>query len=149
ERTRAMSENPLPDPLETFLREPPSQPPPAEFEAALRLHTAELVQRPRPWRRWPLLAAVAAAIALVYFVIRSGHVHRPEVPGPPVVAEKTPVPERQPETPAPFVETKVISPLAIEWLAFDAPDDRQRVRQYFRAGDLYLTQSNDVESALR
>jgi hypothetical protein len=40
-------------------------------------------------------------------------------------------------------------PRQLEWSAFDAADDQERARLYFLAGDLYLDQHNDRESALR
>lgn len=39
-------------------------------------------------------------------------------------------------------------PRELEWRAFDAEEDQQRVQLYFQAGDLYLTQK-DIESAVR
>jgi hypothetical protein len=40
-------------------------------------------------------------------------------------------------------------PRELEWTAFDAESDQQRVKLYFQAGDLYLTDHNDIDSALR
>ena len=64
----------------------------------------------------------------------------PTAPGP-----KANAPE-QPKPPAIVVPP---NPRELEWSAFDAGDDRQRVKLYFQAGDLYLDQAQDFESALR
>ena len=37
----------------------------------------------------------------------------------------------------------------LEWKAFDAKNDQERVRLYLRAGDVYLATDQDIESALR
>lgn len=145
----------LPDALEAFLQHPPSLPADAAQQQALAQRTASMLLKPRR-RRWPIVAAVAASIlmALVsaYFGFRSDDVE--PVPKQELVERKNDAPpEEMPKPPVdepkPPPVVKPINPRDLEWTAFDALDDQQRVRLYFQAGDLYLDRHNDYESAVR
>jgi|ERR1019366_1745892 hypothetical protein len=139
-----MSETPLPEVLENFLQQPPSLPAPARLQAVLLRQTST---RLRKRRRWPVAVSVAAAIMLAlasaYFGLRSRDIEPLPGPRPEIVQQPVdPMPE-------PVVAAVPMSPVELENVAFDAEDDQQRVRLYFRAGDLYFEQHQDIESALR
>src|SRR5262249_49084327 len=57
-----------------------------------------------------------------------------------------PVPESAPQVPVPAADAK-LSALALEWQAVENP--ARRAELFRRAGDLYLGQENDLESAVR
>lgn len=141
-----MSDAPLPDPLERFLQQPPGAPPSAELRETLLRQTSVGLRRSR-WRRWPIAVGAAAAMVLAlvsgYLVLRWSQVEPP--PMAVIVQHK---PEPLPEPPS-VIAAAPVHPLVLENNAFDAEDDRQRVRLYFQAGDLYFEQNQDVESALR
>jgi hypothetical protein len=140
-----MSDAPLPDPLERFLQQPPGAPPSAELRESLFRQTAAGLRRSR-WRRWPVAVGAAAAIVLVlvsgYLAVRLTRIEPPPIP---VIVEHKP----EPAPPPPVIAAAPVHPLVLENNAFDAEDDRQRVRLYFQAGDLYFEQNQDIESALR
>jgi hypothetical protein len=73
-----MSENPLRDPLENFLQEPPSLPAESALRDSLLKQTAAMLRKPRWWRRRPAVACIAAsilvAIVSVFFALRLGQV---------------------------------------------------------------------------
>ena len=58
-----------------------------------------------------------------------------------------PKPAEEPKPPVAVIAKT--NPLELEWQAFDAPDDPQRVRLYFLAGNLYLDKHDDYASAVR
>jgi hypothetical protein len=154
-----MSENPLRDPLENFLQEPPSLPAESALRDSLLKQTSSMLCKPRWWRRRPLVAGIAAcilvAIVSVYLALRTGNVE--PLPKKDVVErgnqrlppKETPKPQPPPEEPKPPAALVKVNPVELEWTAFDAADDQQRVSLYFQAGDLYLEKQNDYESALR
>jgi hypothetical protein len=136
------------DPLDDFLREPPALAIDDSRKKAVFEQTRLLLTR-RAGGRWPLAIGVAAAIALAfvsgYFVARSQYQAVLSVPD---LVERD-VPEAPEIAPEPQIVQAPPNPRALEWSAFDADHDRDRVRLYFQAGDLYLNQQNDVQSALR
>jgi hypothetical protein len=154
-----MSDNPLPEPLENFLEAPPSLPVGAAMQDLLLEKTAALLPKPRWWRRRPVVAGIAAsilvAIVSAYFAWRLGNVE--PLPKNDVVErgnerlplKETPKPQPSPEEQKPPAALVQVNPVELEWTAFDAADDQQRVRLYFQAGDLYLEKQNDYDSALR
>jgi hypothetical protein len=146
-----MSERPLPKPLDDFLQHAPSLPADAARQEALFQETCALLPRKRR-ARWPIAVAAAAVIALVlvsaYFVFRRDAV----VPQPQndfVKQKNDPLPVKPPEQEKPEPKIVQVTAHALEWNAFDAEDDRERVRLYFQAGDLYLDRHQDYEAALR
>ena len=125
--------------------------------------TSAHLRKPRSRLRWLVTLGVAASIILAlvsaYFAIRSGYVapapkgnlaDRPNIPPPPK-EEPKPQPAPQQPHPSPLAGTSgsEVNPLDLEWTAFDEGDDQKRVSLYFQAGDLYLNNLNDYESALR
>jgi hypothetical protein len=141
-----MSDAPLPDPLERFLLQPPSSPSPVELREALLKQTSARLRKSR-WGRWSMAVSMAAAIMMVlvtgYLIRRLREIGREDRP---VIVKRMPEPAPQP---LPVVAAAPVHPLVLENNAFDAEDDRQRVRLYFQAGDMYFEQNQDVESALR
>jgi hypothetical protein len=145
----------LPDPLEDFLQHPPSLPADAVLRESLAERTASMLPKPRR-RRWPTAAAIAASIVLAtvsaYFGFRAEKI-KPLPPKDIVHHKDEPRPEEKPKPPPeetkPPVVSKPVDPRDLEWTAFDAPDDPERVRLYFQAGDLYLDKHQDYESAVR
>lgn len=147
-----MSEAPLPEPLEDFLQHPPSVPLDTNRRDALAQRTAALLPRPAR-RRWPVVAAVAASIGLALVSAYVGYRLGKMGPTPELAIDHksgTHVEKaKTPEPPKPAVALAPVSPRELEWSAFDAQDDQERVRLYFQAGNLYLDKHNDHESALR
>jgi len=143
-----MSDAPLPDPLERFLQQPPGAPPSARLRELLLQQTSARLRKSR-WRRRPIAIAAAAAVVLAllsgYLGWRWSHVERLRGSGVFDVVEVNPAPK----PPLPVVAAVPVHPLVLENNAFDTEDDRQRVRLYFQAGDLYFEQNQDIESALR
>jgi hypothetical protein len=154
-----MSDNPLPEPLENFLQAPPSLAPEPAIRDSLLKQSAAMLRQPRGWRHRLVGAGIAAsilvAIAFAYFAVRLGNVG--ESPKKDLVErgnerpplKETPKPQPPPEEPKPPAAVVQVNPVELEWTAFDAADDQQRVSLYFQAGDLYLEKQNDYESAVR
>jgi hypothetical protein len=131
-----MSEHvtPEPDPLGDLLASPPSVD--DGLRADLRERTGRVVRWRRRWRRLARTAALAACYAAGLLTM---HGLAPHVPPPTPVAHNS-EPSKEvvaPEEPA----------LALEWKAIDSPQPRPDL--YRRAGDLYLDEEKDPESALR
>jgi hypothetical protein len=149
-----MSEAPLPEPLESFLEHPPGLPQDGDVRESILRMTSNRLPSTR-WPHWPIaLIGVAAMMAFVmlagsYFLLRLGRVAPPAIPD--IVENKvvTPRPPKQPPPPEVIQVKAPPHPRELEWKAFDAAEDRARVRLYFQAGDLYLDRFDDVQSALR
>jgi len=143
------------DPIDDFLQQPPVLPVDAKRQEAVFAQTAALLPRRRGWRLSVAVAAAAAvALALISTYIWSRS-QNDETPAPKrnMVERKDdalPVPEKpDPQPPAPKLIPVAAHPRDLEWKAFDADDDHERARLYFRAGDLFLAVHDDVDSALR
>jgi hypothetical protein len=140
--------NELPDPVDKFLEYPPQLPADAGRRQALAEHTAALLRLPRR-RYWPMAAAIAASIAFgavsTFFVMRSFNVEAPKK----VDVDRPQVKDKPADEKPKTIVAKPIDPRELEWKAFDAADDAQRARLYFQAGDLFLNQHADCESAVR
>ena len=150
-----MNEPPLPESLDKYLQAPPRLPVEADAQSALLQRTIAMLPRRRGWRRWPIVAGIAASIALA--LITAYRIYLGEqvelAPKQNLVERKpAPLPEKpaEPEEESkPPVAKRPMNALDLEWAAFDAPEDSDRVRLYFQAGDLYLERHKDYESALR
>jgi hypothetical protein len=131
-----MSEHVTPDPdsLGDLLAPPP---PPADdtLRGHLRERTSRVVRWRRRWRRIARAAALAACYAAGVLTMHGLAPHAP----PPEITH-------QPEPPKKEVAPQA-SALALEWQALDSP--RPRPDLYRQAGDRYLDDENDFESALR
>jgi hypothetical protein len=126
-----------PDPLDGLLAAPPL-PDTAALRGALLERTTRLVRRRWRLRRLALGAALAAAFALAGVVVVRFAVRPAQSPQ---EVERHPEPIRPPVTPPDG------SALALEYDAFDSTDGRSEL--YRRAGDCYLTEEADPQSALR
>jgi hypothetical protein len=141
-------DEPLPDPVEDFLLGIYPARAEVAFRQALLARTSRFV-RGRRWRRRFLNAAALAAC----FLAGAACVHWLRQPAaPPETAPLAKVTDQSPapSTPAPEQTPKVpaaVAAIATEWNAFD---DRGRKRELYRqAGDLYVQENHDYESALR
>lgn len=132
--------SPEPDPLDGLLR-PPAMPPDAEaMQERVYERTIRVLRRRRHLRRAALGAALAASFALGFLVMRlTVHPKTPDLP-----ARSVSEGEPQPAPPAPAPDEPA---LVREWHAFDS--DNQRSELYRQAGDSYMTEENDPQSALR
>lgn len=133
--------NELSDPLEVLLQ-PVASDDPVGIRERLREATSRFVGRRRVIRRLALAAAIAAcllaAASIWYFAWPAHH----SLPNQPLIADLP-----WPAQPLPAEVVDELTPLALEWRAFDSQDNR--VAAYFLAGNKYLEASNDLESALR
>jgi hypothetical protein len=127
-----------PDPLDGLLAAPPP-PDTAALRGALLERTTRLVRRRRRLRRLALGAALATAACALAGVVVVRLAVRPAQS--PQEVERHPHPPRAPVTPPDG------SALALEYDAFDSTDGRSEL--YRRAGDRYLTEEADPQSALR
>jgi hypothetical protein len=150
-----MSDTPLPEPLESFLQAPPSLAPEAKVQEGLLQQTRAMLVQPRSRASWPLAVAIAASIVVIIASIFLAR-QPPRDPTPPrndfVERDIAPPPNNgpKPKQPAPKSVAPVpANPRDLEWKAFDADNDALRARLYFQAGDLYLAQLDDYESAVR
>ncbi len=131
-----MSEHltPDPDPLGDLLA-----PPPAPADDRLRADLGERTGRAVRWRRrWRRLARTAALAACYAAGVLTMHGLAP--PAPPTPVAHSPEPPKEDGAPE-------VTALALEWKAIDSPQPRPDF--YRRAGDLYLDEEKDPESALR
>jgi tetratricopeptide (TPR) repeat protein len=139
------------NPLDDFLEKPPNlRSDPAVQEAIFLQSIALLPHRRR--RRWPIAMAAAAAVVLLivgYWVTHPTFMS--PIPNRKLVDKtpETPKPPPAPQKPTPPLVQAPAHPRDLEWQAFDAADDRERVQLYFRAGNIYLDSLQDYESALR
>jgi hypothetical protein len=145
-----------PDDIEEFLRPPivPSAGDP--LRPALLLQTMLRLRGQRRRKRLTVVAAMAACYLAGILTMRLGmpaaeasDPERAEKPADKkkkdVILPSQPAPDRGPNPERPT--TVVVSALELEWQAIDSKDKRAEL--YRRAGDRYLEESNDVESALR
>jgi hypothetical protein len=145
-----------PDPLEGLLR-PPS---PADNEAlrqAVYTRTRLLLHRRRRLRQLAYAAALLLSFGIGAGTMRitnpgeRGHVSAPSTQEPSAQAPRDPASrELESSPPALGTLTQPRSPdsaLKEEWHAFDSED--QRGELYRQAGDRYMTEQNDPQSALR
>lgn len=134
--------NELPDPLLELLKLQASLES-AELKRRLREQTSGLVRRRRVARRLAIAGSLAASLlaiaTVVYLIDRFRDQPTPDLP--PVAEAPKPV------EPKVEVAPEVVSPVALEWRAFDSQSDRAAA--YILAGNKYLEASQDMESALR
>jgi hypothetical protein len=137
-----MSDLPLPGPLGDFLDHPPARPAPAALREALRQQTTSLLRRRRLRRRAVMAGALAAAVLITAIAIWLN------VPEGTEKRDETPVVKHAPKSaPAP-VEQKPLPAVALEWQAFDAPQEH-KAALYRKAGDRYMNDADDLAAAVR
>lgn len=134
-----------PDPVEGLLRPPTS----ADNEAlrqAVYSQTRRLLRR----RRWIRRFAYAASL-LVSFAVGAGTMRMMPQPARTELGEREsvshPLAQKNPGTDAPRSPSPDDSALAQEWIAFDS--EEQRSESYRQAGDRYMKDESDPQSALR
>jgi hypothetical protein len=130
--------NELPDPLEPLLAAASTAYP--EFRAELRTRTSRALGRRRRLRslgRVASAACVLIGVALVLWV------------------QRRPLPEQQAKIEVRALPPVIVEPppvekdaLTLEWQAFDSPLP-QRSERYLEAGNQYVQEAQDYESALR
>ena len=136
-----MNDNPAPetDDLDDLLTAPAGAGDP-ELRHGLRLRTTCVLRRRRRWRRVGVASALAACFLAGLATWRLWPKPAP-APGATEVAEKPPGP---PPVPQPDADLPAV---ALEWRAADSPDNRADL--YRRAGERYVKQDGDLQSALR
>jgi hypothetical protein len=139
-----MSENP--DPLHDLLRPEPSVPAPI-WKVALREQTTRTLRWRRRGRNVAIIAVLAACFlagVLATRLFSSPQIVR-EIEYVSVPAEPTP------DTPAPPSQKPTneekLTALALEWQAAESPDRSRELNRL--AGDRYVEEENDLESAIR
>ncbi len=134
-----------PDPVEGMLR-PPTPTDNEALRQEVYTRTRLLLHRRRHW----LQLAYAAAL-LVSFAVGAGTVRMMPQPSRPELGERVgvspPVAPRKQGADAPRSPAPDESALAAEYLAFDS--EKQRGELYRQAGDRYMTEQSDPQSALR
>jgi hypothetical protein len=142
------------DDLLDDLLQPPLGEARADARGALRGRTARVV-RWRRYRRWALHITVAAtaqgaiAAGVVAWLVAAGTLNWQKQPPPPLEAPAAQIQELPRHGPPPPPESEqVLSAVALEWKAFDAPAEEQAAL-YFQAGQCYFDDHRDFASALR
>ena len=135
---------PDPDPCDRLLAPISCPGDSADLRQTLLRRTARVLRRRRLVRRVGLSAALAACYAAGVLTM---YLARPSaaVPDPMVVFESTP--EREILPPPLEIRETVPAPMVEDWAARAVAQDRSQL--YRRAGDRYLQEENDPESALR
>jgi hypothetical protein len=133
-----------PDPLDAMLR-PPSPPDNEALRQALYSQTRRVLHRRR--RLWQFAYAAALLVSFAAGLLVMRFATTPTAAPAPVVVVTPPKepapPNNPPAPPSPSSETA----LAQEWQAFDS--DTERAALYQQAGERYMTEENDLPSALR
>jgi hypothetical protein len=152
---------PQPDPVDDLLR--PNLPPPDDrLRHELLVRTTRLLRRRRRLRYLTIAAAMAACYLAGVLTVRLGTAPEDgpgrgdlarDSTGPkqdqtvrPKRAPRPPVRPEKESPPRPDVQVAVKD---LEWHAFESTDRARRFELYRRAGDRYLAESNDVQSAIR
>ncbi len=143
--------HPQPDPLETWLAGQPALTPSGALEQAVLRRTQSVLRRRRWLRRTAYAAALAACYAAGLLTMKVLHSPQPAVPTvivrtdpepqPPAAVPQKDVAPSKPPSAAP------VSPLALEWQAVDSREKRPDL--YRQAGDRYLQEDGDIQSAVR
>lgn len=155
-----MNENPHPqsDPLENWLAGQPALTPAGDLEQAVLQQTRRVLRRRRWLRRTGLVTALAACYVAGLLTMRFLPLS-PVTPADQVTrARMEPLhkPDALPyksearvkESPPPRLTTPApVSPLALEWQAVDSREPRPDL--YRQAGDRYLQEDGDIQSAVR
>ncbi len=135
-----------PDPLDGMLH-PPSPPDNEALRQQVYAQTRRVLQRRRRWRQLAYTAALAASFVAGLLVMRLTTPRpAPALPSEPEVVVKQP--EKTPQPPDRLPQSSADeNALALENDAFDSTD--HRVERYRQAGDTYMNEEYDPQSALR
>jgi hypothetical protein len=129
-----------PDPFDDLLAAPRAARDVEVLRQKVLAETNRVLRRRRRVRQFARAAGLAACVALALFGAR--WLIAPAPPVPSAVAERPSPPESRPTLADPD-----LSPVALEWRAFDSPG---RQAELFRqAGDRYLAAGEDLQAALR
>jgi hypothetical protein len=133
-----------PDPLEGMLRPPSTPPVNEELRQAVYTRTQGMLRRRRHLKQLAYTAALLVSFAAGLLVMRVTMQPAPM----PVVVQPRQQELRPPDNPpSPSPENPKPPALAKEWSAFDSND--QRGELYRQAGDSYMEDEYDPQSALR
>ncbi len=137
-----------PDPLAEILGRPSS--PASDALRERLLHQTVRVVR---WRRRCRRAAYAVALAACYVAgILTMRLAKPSEATPPVpeIADRTPPPEQSPAPSPPAPPRAAVAAVTARDLEWQAVEATERRAELFRlAGDRYLSEENDLASAVR
>jgi hypothetical protein len=132
----------VPDLVDQYLAAVPVAPSTAELKERILDKTTRVIRHRRWLRRLVVAAAMAACYAAGVLTVWPAARHA-DVPTPsPIVAAPRPLPQ-----PSPSRSTPTLSPAQLEWQAIDQRHGGADL--YRQAGDRYLNEAQDVESALR
>jgi hypothetical protein len=132
--------------MEDLLGPPPQNDDMSRLKGQLLDQTLALLPASRRWRRLASAAALAACFALgmmTMWLIRPG----PPAEGRPAMAHQSPTGDKSTPADAKRLEKGPDTALAKEWQAFDSK--QRRADLFVQAGDQYLQEGDDVDSALR
>lgn len=135
-----------PDPLDGMLR-PPSPPDTEALRQTVYTQTRRVLHRRRRVRQFAYAAGLLVSFAAGLLAMRFATPAPIPSPAPEVVVnppKELPPPDKPPTPPSP---TPQETALAQEWRAFDSLKGRGAL--YREAGDRYLKEENDPQSALR
>jgi hypothetical protein len=143
-----------PDPLENILR-PPSSPANEAVRQEVYAQTRRILRRRHRLRQLVYAAALAASFAaglLIMGLTFSGERGRISAPSAQAPSEQAPSAQTSPPQSKDFEalpqpRSQETDALAMEWDAFDSTEHRGEL--YQQAGDRYMTEESDPQSALR
>jgi hypothetical protein len=149
-----MSDIPVPGPdrLDELLMATPPPQHTQQWRQTLLGQTTRVLRRRRRWKRLGFIAALAACYAAGALTVWLMMKPAPVEDSPPLVVSRPQdaIPERAPKPPPddlPRAQDADLSARALEWQAVESEDKRAEL--FRRAGDRYLNDENDPESALR
>jgi hypothetical protein len=138
----------VPDPFDQYLARLPVAPPTSGLKERILAKTTRVIRKRRWFRRLAVAAAMAACYVAGVLTVwpAARHVdmarHADAATSAPIAAAPRPAPQPLPTRSAPAV-----SPVQLEWQAIDQGHGGADL--YRQAGDRYLNEAQDVESALR
>jgi hypothetical protein len=130
-----------PDPIEAMLR-PPSPPENEPLRQEVYTQTRHLLHRRRRLRQFAYAASLLVSFAAGALATWMALPARSASKGTPL-----PAPVANKETPTKEEDLVKTPALDAEWIAFDSADHRSEL--YRQAGDRYIKEENDLQSALR
>jgi negative regulator of sigma E activity len=139
-----------PDPIEAMLR-PPAQPDSDTLRKSVYTQTMRVLRRGRLLRQFAfaasLLLSFAAGVGVMRITARTDSGDQVESEARRAGGVSPLIPPGHPGADAPRSPTPDDSALDAEWIAFDSTDRRSEL--YRKAGDRYINDEKDLQSALR
>jgi hypothetical protein len=133
-----------PDPLEGMLRSPPMPPDSEALRQQVYTRTRGVLRQRRRWRQFGYAAGLLVAFAAGLLVMRI--TTRPAAM-PVVIQPRQQEPRPPDKSPSPSPDNPKPPAFVKEWNAFDSDDQRSDL--YRQAGDSYMMDEYDPQSALR